>query len=114
MKKLLTKPICDRRRILSLLTILLAFSGNVAWGAVGDTFEKGDLKLKFEVLTETEDDKTVSVTGPTTYSLDELVIPDAVEYNGETYLVTKIGYYAFAGDKSPKKITMGANIRIID
>lgn len=113
MKKLLTKPISGRRWLLSLLTFLLAFSSGVAWGAVDDTFDKSDLKLKFKVLTETEDDKTVSVEGPTTSGQSEIVIPDAVEYNGATYLVTNIGGGAFYHSRSLKKITMGANIRVI-
>lgn len=109
MKKLLTKPNCDGRRLLSLLTFLLAFFSSVAWGAVGDTFQNENLNLKFEVLTETEDDMTVSITGPMWSSPGEIVIPDVVENEGKTYRVTEIGYQAFYSTRFDK-IILGANI----
>lgn len=112
MKKLLTKPNYDGRRLLSLLTVLLAFYGSMAWGAVGDTFQNENLNLKFEVLTETEGNKTVSVTGPMWSSPGEIVIPDAVENEGKTYLVTEIKYQAFYSTRFDKVI-LGANIRQI-
>ena len=108
----MTQLVCGRKSPLALLTILLAFASSVAWGAVDDTFERSDLKLKFKVLTETDDDKTVSVTGVTTSFLGHVVIPDAVENNGVTYLVTNIASGAFK-EKRLTKITLGANVRII-
>ena len=56
--------------------------------------------------------KTVEYTG-TVKKATTVVIPQTITINGTTYKVTSIASNAFKGNKTVKRITIGANIKTI-
>ena len=89
---------------LMLIAVLLTSSH-----AFAHDFEVGG--IYYYITSST--DKTCEVTYKGSYSYqfsDEytgsIVIPETVTYNGTTYSVTRIGYYAFSGCTSLTSITI--------
>lgn len=69
--------------------------------------------LKYEVLTDIEGDRTVTVTGYTDRSLESISIPDSVDYKNKTFYVTEIYEYAFSDCRGLASIDLGNSVKKI-
>jgi hypothetical protein len=103
---LINNNMCMKKIKLLFALVIAWMAGTVSVLADNDNtfyYENESVQLRYQVLSET--DKTCSViaipqddphwtvaTGATT-----IVVPESVTYNGETYSVTELGQYAFAG-----------------
>ena len=70
-------------------------------------------KLYLEITSDTTP-KTVAVTGFSATSLDSLVIPSTVTYNGTTYSVTKINQSAIAHSNLIRAIVIPNSVKTIE
>ena len=73
---------------------------------IADTTSNGNYKVKNTTA------KTVEYTG-TVKKATTVVIPQTITINGTTYKVTSIASNALKGNKTVKRITIGANIKTI-
>lgn len=72
--------------------------------------EEGAGTIYYELNTETKEATVVS--GAWQYT-GTVIIPDEVEYNGEPYMVTTIGAYAFSYSYDLTQVVFGANVATI-
>ena len=72
-------------------------------------FKEGN--LFYDIISETN--QTAKVAGPESYSVENLIIPQQVIYNGKTYSVTSIGDEAFFGCSSLMSITLPSSVTSI-
>ena len=90
------------RKLFSLFVVLLATTCLWAYD-----FQSGD--LYYNITSDT----TVEVTSGPYYNLTTAIIPENVTYDGTTYSVTSIGYYAFSQCDSLTSVTIGNSVTSI-
>ena len=93
------------KKTLLLFTLLLTSLSSYAYNACIDgiyyNFSGSNASVTYETTSFN------SYTG-------DVVIPEAVTYNGTTYSVTSIGIYAFCGCKGLTSVTIGNSVTSID
>ena len=93
------------KRLLRIIILLCATN------VYAQRFQSGD--LYFEI--EWGEAMTAGVVQDESYkSLTEVIIPSTVEYEGQTYTVTKVGYGAFDGCKSLVFLTIPDGVTRIE
>jgi hypothetical protein len=69
----------------------------------------GDLGYMFD-----DDNNTAKVSKCGNKNIKDVIIPPTVDYDGKSYRVTGIGYYAFEGCYSVRTVVIGNNVSSID
>ena len=97
-------------RLCRLVFLMAAFYTSTLLNAqtVGSTFNSTDGKMTYTV-TAIGSTNTVSV-GKLGNPVGSITIPDTVNYNSKTFLVTEIQHSAFTGCKRIDTVTIGKNI----